>query len=82
LNFDKVLFFYPKVTLLVGHCNTSISMSFKESDLAQIKSIFPNVEQTVVEAVYESNSFSLELTVNDLMGMMETTNNTSSNPIR
>ena len=80
-----MLFFYPKVTLLVGHCTyllTSISMSFKESDLAQIKSIFPNVEQTVVEAVYESNSFSLELTVNDLMRMMETTNNTSSNPIR
>ena len=40
-------------------------------DIAQISSIFPSTEKSVIEAVYESNSYSLELTVSDLLKMTE-----------
>jgi hypothetical protein len=49
-------------------------MQRKDLDLEQLNAIFPNVEKSVAEAIYEHNGFSLELTVNDLMKMMETTN--------
>lgn len=43
----------------------------RRDDMTQISSIFPSADKAVIEAVYESNSYSLELTVNDLLKMME-----------
>lgn len=52
-------------------------------DIAQISSIFPSTEKSVIEAVYESNSNSLELTVSDLLKMTEEApSNASSSPTR
>ena len=46
----------------------------KQDHVNFIKSMFPSVEIRVIEAVYESNSNSLELTLNDMITLSDSAN--------